>query len=428
MSGNHDIDNFVKRKLSEREFAFDEMAWADAERLLDAQMGERKPRRRFWMFFIVFLGVSLLGAYGFGIWQNYDRSFVAPVEAIADNQAIEAKEDILLSQSNGTIAAIANAPVESAAPKASNQDQVRQPAARTNLNTALSSTSSASSLSTTAKIVEASLIPTPADRTQVATSANIPLNTLEASTLEAESINPTANQFQIDNSFAPNIYEMDVLGVRMSGQFDVQGDLRPLKNLKRIRHRIFLEAGNDVSTLDNHAPYAGLSYQYTLSPRLQVESGFRYRMQMGLDFEEIIRRRTYSFGYVQDDYTLQVDRLHLVEMPFRVNWRPLPRYSFSGGVTAGYLYSSNGTLDYKRISSLTAQTEGSQLYNHYREPFQTLQWQAEAGLMYHALPRLSVGLNARYKLNDLYQINHGPANAEKWNVGIRLRYHLWSGR
>ena len=60
MSAKNDFDERARRKLSEREHAFDESAWQALRPELDA-MRDRDRRRRFVLWFIVF---AFLGAAG----------------------------------------------------------------------------------------------------------------------------------------------------------------------------------------------------------------------------------------------------------------------------------------------------------------------------------------------------------------------------
>ena len=62
------LDDFLKRKLQERQHEMKPGYWAAAQELIDAQADQPKKKRRgWWLLLILLIGSSV----GFGYWLNH---------------------------------------------------------------------------------------------------------------------------------------------------------------------------------------------------------------------------------------------------------------------------------------------------------------------------------------------------------------------
>ena len=424
MKGNHEIDGFVRRKLAEREFAFEGAFWEEAEKLLDEQqIGQRKPRRGLWFFFFLLTGVSMLGVYGLGTWLTKTPTpQIGQTAASAQGKSTLNEAQTSLSQENSTeepiipkttpqIAQLNSYVVPTAPSKA-----VLTSTSRGGVTVASHSISAKTETSIPAQTKHSNILSNP--KNTLSLSPYLPKNNSSPAydsspTLSTELASTTLHNYEVST--------IDFLPSRLNVSLEPQTDLRPIKRY-RIRHRIFAEVGSSINSQAAFAPYVGLIYQHRLSARLQVETGFRYRVQTGIGFDEQIRREIYSFGYIVEDYRAEIDRLHYVEMPLRLRFRLSARHSFTSGLSAGYLVYSEGALFKTRTTSISAETESNSSFNNFLAPFSTTQWQGEIGYTYHLHPKFSLGAQARYRFNNLYETD----NMSKWQLGLKLRYHLLS--
>ena len=172
-------------------------------------------------------------------------------------------------------------------------------------------------------------------------------------------------------------------------------------------------------------PLFGISYGRKLSRWLSIHADVRYQPRSGLDYQQSSQSIRYGFGFERNSTSLEIDRIHYLNMPLYVRIHVLPRHYLSVGMSYAYVFQLSGRLTHEQSSSFESPTTLSEVSWGNRKAFRRDDLRLQLGYEYHLGSRTFAGLQASYGLKNLYSDEVG-LKARNVQLQLFLRYQLFS--
>lgn len=194
---------------------------------------------------------------------------------------------------------------------------------------------------------------------------------------------------------------------------------------KRFRHQISVRFGTQLApawrggavTQPGISPVAGLEYRFALTPTVRLRTGLFYRQRGGLNRDTTFTSVAFGFGREESSTTLDNRSLHFVSIPLTTEIEVGPRTGISLGLEASYLtgvrtavssQAANGT------STLSETTWG------YPQGYQRWDLALQGGMHHYLGQGLRIGTTASYGLKDLTLNDYFSQGLTDRQINVRL--------
>lgn len=153
------------------------------------------------------------------------------------------------------------------------------------------------------------------------------------------------------------------------------------------------------------SPFAALTIQVKLSPVWSLISGLGYFQVSKLNHEKTITQRTYSFGYVENLFTIRQYRFHYVYLPVEMNYGK-NKNNFGLGLNLAYLFANNNQIIEQQSNAL-GEANGVKRYSYrYAYGLSSLDLQFSAAY--------SRDLGTKFKAGASYTIGVSDVRKNEW--------------
>ncbi|MEO1418234.1 MAG: hypothetical protein AAFW00_23310 [Bacteroidota bacterium] len=300
MEGNRHLDDFVRKKIHERQYAYDDAYWAETAAFLDAHQRPKKTRWFFWFVFLLLGSVTSMAS----IWwyQDVYHTDTPPGQnltlIVQDTNCVEEPYSESLAQTAG-IGKDLNTEVNPRAVKALTDDVLR-----TNVLVPESDVS---------PILPESIID----------------SKYTASVMSSDTTQHTDPSLRRASFSLKSLLFSQNPGLEApirAGSVDIQGQGFP-----QHRHHVGLMVGiqrapawapNEAGVVpEDVTPTIGLTYQYNLSPRFTLSSGIQYWQRTGLDLDTLIVQQAFGQGLDERRFDLRPRRMHALKVPLILSMR-----------------------------------------------------------------------------------------------------------
>lgn len=417
------LDQFVKNKLEERQFEFNEAHWLQAAEMIDAQKERR--RRFFWLWF--FGGQVLLLGLAFILWPA--STFVhTSVETQAHNAFESAVPDKVKT----------NAVIDDNTPVIE-----KDPAQLTTPETPVQKLQLINA-DPVAQITPAKKAPAPLNllenqnKEDVFTTgeATSEKPDIEAPVLGKDDKNPINEKALDINSRAVDL--LPIMTFTLSERTRNSGLLvNTNPNAAFFSHRfslvaastIYPYAGTSEKKVIGYA--AGLNFTKSLNRSWNLETGIRYRNRTGTFGETSgSQQTTYAFSRSVESFFLEPERLHFIEIPLGIQLMK-NRHIVTLGITGSYLLGLQGSLKKEVYGESFPGTNTPELISRgwiANDQFKTLHWDVFASWYFALNTEMSLGVKINYTPGSILTSADSGFYLESKPVffEIGLRYNLFN--
>jgi len=421
MNEPNQLDDFLKRKLSERVYEPDPSHWEDAERLIDAQQKRKKRRGGGWIWLLLLLGAmgSTLGFVhkGFGKW--WGKSHLSAVDP-AENQNSFAVDPFKDCYEFGHEPTIQRESGNSQLATLSTEEVVGD-----EISNAQHGQSQSGLMNNRERKGSAFRRGNPRQATNTLTSEEgIQIVTDSATSLEAKPYRSLAKVKRVSK-------QLPKWGPEGGKRFNMYPCLQfPLeeypKNSLQLEVGIGLASGwNNANSRIRSAsaiPAIGLNYTRTLKPGLRVMAGVRYTSRGALDSDSTFVLESRGFGFRDTLTTISPRMLHYVAFPIRLDARITGRHYLQVGIQPALLLNASGKLTQTVATDFGEQVISEENTWGYRQGFARTDVSVMLGYRYYVGKGLRLGLGATYGLRD--QTDGVFFRNPRINRNVNLRFTL----
>ncbi len=415
------LDDFLKRKLQERQHEMKPGYWAAAQELIDAQADQPKKKRRgWWLLLILLIGSSV----GFGYWLNHRY-----LEQVAQTPelSLKNKENSYKANSTPTPQAEALNPLSmvTSENKVASSNLIRS-----------TSNSNGSSFDAGANHGHGEESISMVEEQDQLIAKEGPFKKLRAALLK-----DTTLSAQIEGTEKLDLGS--VYALKDHSAWLTQNNLEHLAvqsdevGGRPVRHYLDVEAGLSlIQNWDNvsanasgfhQSPTLGFTYGYALRPGARIQTGIRYQSRAGLDSDTTFVNRNFGFGLIDTLSRVSPQRLHQVAIPLLIDLRVHNRHYLRAGLQANVLLDASGRL----IKSQATEAGVTEFSNEsrwgYRQGFQPWDVNVSLGYHYYLGRGWRLGLTGLYGLRDQTReefFGNGQVNRQV-ELRVQLSYNLW---
>ena len=372
MNDPRELDDFIRKKLSEREpAAFDPAYWAAAEALIAAEAPRR--RRVAWWWWLTGGLCLLLPLALWGLW-----SPASGADPAAPSAGLHMRPLPPVTQLPARVTPL---PAAAETPRKAQPAPARpsRPATQAHLGAGQSTPTGASSLPTRA------------------------VTSLDAARSAAHGDRPRAAWRGLD-SMPVEAYLLVTGGKGLPQQ---RSALR-LDGRWR-RHTLFAEGGALLApgwgeagaAFPASSPLLGLGYSLGLSSHLRLRTGLRYSARGGLDSDSTYRRTRYAFGFETEATRIDPQRLHTLAVPLTLEWRVRGTHYVHLGLEQAWLLNASARVTTQTLNEAGVTPTGSRRAWGYRQGFRRWNPALTLGYSRYLGQGLHLGMQARYGWRDL---------------------------
>lgn len=419
MKNTPSFEEFLKEKLQEGHFPFEERHWAGAQKKI-AELKEAEKRRKRRIFWLFFGGFLLLGA-GFGIWQTMEQEDAVDImsQPIAQEKASEEKNqespiELDLESRVGEEAQEAESTLETQKSIASTQVQKEETLLK---NVKSRSNQKAAGVSGTEEKVEESIASIPNEKESEVEEA--------VATGESTAIMRDLELLSLLSALdLPNEITSEAEGKEV-GTKDVK-----LRKPSRWSFDLSLHFGTAALSetfSDVRSAEGKMHLNYRVAPRWQLTSGVGYKYLYGN--VPVNAREQVSYGFVATTtrYEWGLDKMHFLTIPFQVEYIPAFGHSiFFGGEANQRLKTSGDLTVYQRTTLEDDAPILSQSDIDYGAALSEWNFGLNFGYDYQFNERMGAGVEYRHGLT--YLLNNNFFQSDKSEqasfIGLYLKYKL----
>lgn len=477
---NEELDKLFKNKFENREVPFDESAWEDAARLIDAQQTKRKRGLVFWIIASMLVIGGSATAYWFA--QQQDNNVVSNNGNSAEEQVIKTeketfkKEDTKTSDTEITDKKEINqqeSPVEGKDNSAPTSKQPSLPEAGFGEQKDESKDILVADKEVLNGGEKGEGISKEGDENKTEYKDKIDDEALERGTTNIEGNKQTEEDEELqrmleeitradtnyDVSVSDSIVKQEfiesdsiVASIEENEQDTFIDEEEAAKDKKQIKkstfsHTLGLIGGfssmqvfnanlaadsllqaiipfND-SKVENQFQF-GLDFSYRLNNKWSLNSGLLYYKRQVLNNNRLTSNVTYGFGY-KNITTYEVTKeLTMVEWPIALQYNIFANGYIQLGGGVNFIVNSKNTLLEQETSTFGSTDVTSRDVTGYTGSFETITYNFMVGYKQYVLPRLSLGVQMISGLNDMTKNDVYNNNIFDRNTQYRvmLRYDI----
>lgn len=434
------LDDFINKKLEQREFEFKDAYWADALDLIEAD--EKGKRRGFW--FLLLAGLVLLTGLGYATYAPYMQQLHHPSDEnssfVTDNTVKNINLDRPVSENNATtienqftsnenktseIASNDNTSSNQNVEISNKETQDPKPKVHTSINNSVlgvTPPTDTNGFTTKQEVAEAA---TPITTVTTTSSSLNPNSISDVATTDLTSKNAIQTPItavEAARSASPTvgleIQDIQALTSEMADLPAIVPTWEVPDNFDHLYKKNLFSAGIRAGSLmylslpNGQIGYTfGFAGKYKLNEKWSFNTDILYhvrRHQFNITNEANIIE--YSFGRTETTQTLRPSELHSFEVPLYVSvgfgklneskgfdfyqTKRYHKHTLDIGVAPTFLYGTKGALE----------IEGSELLEKgwiKTDAYQKIYASALVGYNYHIREYFAVGIRARYAVGGI---------------------------
>jgi len=450
MSTDKKTEDLIREKLNQREFDFDEKAWAEAEALIDAQEKRRKPL--FWFFlsgFVILLGAASIWFFLPNKSGQESQDILSENAAQPETQKHEVSEKGMMEEKEQQEAAvkaenssIAKANISSVKSGVQSQKKliVSKKPEMVKTETAQDKKAVQSKVSGEQKSNEN-------QAEKIANTENSNSDLAENGKTENQDLaNETAkNDTEVKaNTIAeaetPNLAEKAQADTSVSQAKPTQADVpAPQPPGKDTKNSIILVAGanawlpyqgtasgDSAQWFGAVGPLAGLLYEHKLSKRFAFGLGAIYGFRGALNMEKSYDDISYNFGYVDNRTVISPTMLHFFDIPVYAKFNLTMRSHF----LLGAVYMQPLAVNYKeqliKETDFNSEEIASTTKTGQFSGFAPYDIRLFGAYEYSISDRFNIGLQFHYGFMDMTDNDYQSIKKDDRNIGLELllKYHF----
>lgn len=406
------FDDFLKRKLDSKEFAFDEEYWLSAKKMI---ADSRKNKRRRFIAFIIPSIVFVFVSAGILLTEPESKKSQqklalqeSPITSI-DKQEIFLKVNTLIENSktkNVThiLSNIKNTTIENHkthSSKAKNNN-IRKQSHISKHNTSAAVANSVAINSTNKSLAQQ-------DRelsiTLTSNEESSPINNNKISSphlIDSKQYSP----------LSPSIILFDSLSKKYA--YMKEHDKQLQQRLLTIEGGLNCFNPANGSLIDALQIHAGIRYFYFIHPKIALSTGITYtRLNENLS-ERSYKNITYGFGETVRTTSIKTLRLDYAELPLNIHYAFAKNHFINAGVSFSYLIQS------AELIKTQNETVKEKHDNGHKQAINSYDAQVNFGYMAFLPKGFNIALNYHYGLMDVSKNESFKSNTFDRNSGLRL--------
>lgn len=429
-TGDENFDDFLRSKMAEESFAFNEAQWQKASSMLD-DARPKKKRVLFWVITSTAFSLSVLAVVFYPTTkQTPATTHTTAAQHVAEPmvQLQKIKEQTTPAKQVGKQNPLAQLPVATTTastklkqPMAVKQKRVTPTLLQGKPNQPRISTLAVSTNRATNNQVQPPSI-TPAPSLTTAEDAveltTMPIAQHENTTTPLPDLTTeNLKRVELSTQWATALFEQTP--ELTLGNHQVVQSLSNNKSTFAIKPNLFVEGGLtwfNTAALNNSSlgTHLGLTYAFTLQGRFSMGVGLGYTQLNQTNGTRYYSTTSYGFGEQKKITGIKTVRLDYVELPLTVYYAISPKHGIFAGGALLYIVNS---IDYKKNpEDITFNQKTSRYYQAYR-PFDV---QALLGYQYWLGAKAKVSATYQYGLMDITDNAAFKRNEHHANKGIKL--------
>ncbi|KAA3637547.1 MAG: hypothetical protein DWQ02_06580 [Bacteroidetes bacterium] len=418
------LDDFVKGKMEQRQFEFDQAHWLQAAEMIDAQ--QKRRRRFFWIWLLC--GLVVLSGTSYMLWKpsaitsqplttNLTEETGSSLQTVkTERQQKEAKIDLPQNEVQETITNDEAENIITTKDKKASQLEAGitdKPIAKAfqQVDEKMASSESVPvKISNTITPVEFEELP---DAAPPITAVKDPVR---------------YKSFVIDQ--IPQL-NFDLLNNDRDWQADfIKVEGRPYYSSKFGIHASTTVYPHIGSTGKNVIGYvAGIDYAKSINKNWSIGLGAQYRLRSGTfaedDFSE---QTTYAFSRTVERFYTLPEQLRFVELPLAINYVK-NRHNVGVGVSPGYLLGIKGSLNKEGYGESFPQGNAHEVVEKgwiQSSGFKPLHWDVFGSWYFAVNTEMSLGVKVNYTAGSLLkdQASSIYLESKPFFFDVGLRYNL----
>lgn len=427
MSDQNPLDDFLKRKLSERTYSFQESYWEAAEGLIEADR-KKKKRRGFLWWWIAGLGLLAISMGVASLWNTgsvpNNQSIAEQIQAPLSHTPIIDSSQIVQGHNKPSV------PVDLHG-QANNQIRPDTPLSGTSVLPTLE-------LADSKQIAALRQVSPPS---QIVMSSEEMQGEITAGTIQPQESsngkgliqNELARQMAEDSSMSHAIL---LTGMDQTDSIATNASVFKLENIDRIPANSFLLSSaltQDIEPVSlykyirknhigirfgqtaaegfqnmgstkaprNYQGFAGIHYARRLNDRLRLHTGLEYSTRGGLNSDSTYQSTAFSFGFTRQSTTISPQKLHTLELPLSLALRIKNRHYIQLGASASYLLNVSSLVLKGTETDFGSNNPTSERVWGYSQGFSKVDASLLTGYQYYLGRGLYLGIQSRYGLRDV---------------------------
>ncbi|MEO0898562.1 MAG: hypothetical protein AAFY71_19270 [Bacteroidota bacterium] len=438
MAGKKHIDAYVKDRLSERQYAFNEAYWDQAQAMLDLQEKRRKRK----LFLLWWLGMGGLPVLLIGM-----GSFLFLQGKTADLDPQENMNVMMVADSGNQIDLVDEGQAPHPTDLTTNQALVSKDAKETG-DAKVRSPHSISSLPKSDLMAQTAKANKGKRKAKADKKVNkngsetnkkpfqrvLSMGILRSPRKRGELKQPDPNPILIKsgkqkewklNMLQERAFEWDVAIMQVTDSLGVL-----LSNYVQRKHHLGIDVGMSLSPDWSNTqsatkafslgPLIGLRYEYELKAGLRLVSGLRYSSRAGLNSDMTYISTDFSFGFQREKIVQSPRRMHFLEVPLLLDWHMGGRhYAQFGGQLNALIDVSGKEQKFMETESGEVLLSEENLWG-LRRGFQRLHPSLNLAYGYYLGEGLRIGLQAQWSPTNLTNSEFFGAESLNRNLNARL--------
>jgi Outer membrane protein beta-barrel domain len=202
---------------------------------------------------------------------------------------------------------------------------------------------------------------------------------------------------------------------------------------KQTLFRYYLQGGGMVYSswqVNNpqilFSPVLGGGVQYGFGRRFSVETGLRYFIRNGVDFSQNTSRVEYSFGVSRRKYEINMDKMHVLQMPVLLKYDFGLRHGLHIGAGFAYVLNTSGQYTEKQRDDTGWIVIDSSRQSGYLTGIGRFNMNIDFGYYYKINAMMELNAGFQYGLTDviLQKVQGLDRNEKFTHFQIQFRYYL----
>ncbi|MEM7373259.1 MAG: hypothetical protein AAF587_31835 [Bacteroidota bacterium] len=425
MSDQDPLDDFLKKKLSDRQYAFQDSYWEAAQELIEADRGKKK-RKGFLIWWLGGLGVGVV-ILSLGLWQfvknasnsssfSYQQEIVGHVQVGTSKVDPDSCEDLIIVPNESS--SHMSAPIASSL----SHRPTNVPASPSSISSTQRPASSA---------IFSSVSPISDQRQKRPVKKKIPSQQSPISdylTNEHPSLTEE-KQTDIAQLDLGRVYRIQQRTFSLEQAIHSHSAFTSISSHQSPNYlgvRVALDVaegwqnGTQTKAGRSYLPSFGIHYARSIRDRFRVHTGLAYQQMGNLQADKVYRSTNFGFGFETEATTISPQKLHFVQVPVYGEWRIRHRHFVLLGGSTAYLLNVSSLVSAQTETDFGIQPENGETVWGYKQGFRNMDLSLMAGYQYYLGNGLYLGLRTQYGLRDLSKSDFFDNNTIDRNLRIQL--------
>ena len=395
------IASFVRSKLAEKTFPYQEAYWEGAQAQF-AEWDRKKKRRRGFLWF--FFGLLFVGTGGF-VWG----------EMVGSDEQLSLRRQILDSPLYQTL----YVPQENASPTSSSLTTV--------FNTAQSSGRATADVQPLSSSVSARVLSHPLQQELLQEDVLLP-NRPVLFLSHSSSASSFSKRIKLNDLNSIQGLPLLLFPVH---QPSVSSQVLPAPTPRKIRPYVRIGGNFTPSQVDEEKrnwqsnPDLEVGMEIPLGSRWQAQAGLSYFSSSLSNVSAMLRYRSYDFIFREQQLLWTPKSLQYAGVAVGLSHSILPRHEFGLGTRISYLLNTQGTVQESFASSFTESANEPEPANGYRNGLPDWDLQIRFWHQYALNRRLSIQTDGRLGIRNLTKAEIFTSPTPKRNTQLSVSLIYW---